>query len=330
MWTVQECALARQRVFQCEHKSIDGATWRGFTHSSKNHAKCCLSQTYFKGVEHDVPNIGNDLERICNFEVVLDPSERQKRSLLYIASLLKSQRCLHPSDKLYGLLGLAGGQPRITILPHYSHPLGALADFIVSDEDETFTSTLIIDSIANVGGSFNVAPLTTVLQECESLARLHDDWSLYIDKPEAFQRALCGGIRRLSFDVWGPVGAELPETYDTGRRWQISEPTATFGQSLDQVEKFKDAFCTARAGRRFTVTDTGYIGFVSTGSRHGDVIALMPGGKVTYALRSLVPAEGTNPTGKLPRYRFVGDAYIQGIMHGEAWSDTRLDTIVLV
>lgn len=31
-----------------------------------------------------------------------------------------------------------------------------------------------------------------------------------------------------------------------------------------------------------------------------------------------------------PQYQFIGDAYVHGIMHGEAYDEARLETIALV
>lgn len=65
----------------------------------------------------------------------------------------------------------------------------------------------------------------------------------------------------------------------------------------------------------------------------------MTGGKVPYILRSASEADEL-PTTKTgaglidstpgPRFTFLRDAYIQGIMHGEAYDEEKLEPIVLV
>ena len=77
-------------------------------------------------------------------------------------------------------------------------------------------------------------------------------------------------------------------------------------------------------------TETGYMNFVPWTSKEDDVIVLMLGGKVPYVLR-LVPKPDDNNTeddnnnnNSIPcRYQLIGDAYIQGVMHGEAWDESK-------
>jgi Heterokaryon incompatibility protein (HET) len=72
--------------------------------------------------------------------------------------------------------------------------------------------------------------------------------------------------------------------------------------------------------RRFAWTRSGYWANVPAGAWPGDRVAVLAGGPVPYVLRP-----------RSPGYcEVVGDAYIDGIMYGEAWDATRCHSILLV
>lgn len=68
-----------------------------------------------------------------------------------------------------------------------------------------------------------------------------------------------------------------------------------------------NAVINASEGRLFANTEAGRIGQIPTTARPGDVVAVLTGGRVPYVLR---PQNG--------HYLLTGDAYIHGIMDGEA------------
>jgi hypothetical protein len=57
-------------------------------------------------------------------------------------------------------------------------------------------------------------------------------------------------------------------------------------------------------------------------AEHGDRIALLEGGNVPYILRPKI--------GKENEYELIDDAYVHGIMDGEAWKVDDLVDVVLV
>lgn len=75
------------------------------------------------------------------------------------------------------------------------------------------------------------------------------------------------------------------------------------------------------------------MGFVPERSKEGNLIVLMPGGSVPYALRSLPDPNydevEDSDKSRPSRYRFIGDAYIHSIMTGEAWDESKLEKILL-
>ena len=83
--------------------------------------------------------------------------------------------------------------------------------------------------------------------------------------------------------------------------------------------------------RNFATTRGGFIGFVPDVAEPGDCIVILPGGKVPYVLRRCfdVDTESSSTWG-VPRYKFLGDAYIHGVMHGEAYDESKLERIILM
>jgi hypothetical protein len=86
------------------------------------------------------------------------------------------------------------------------------------------------------------------------------------------------------------------------------------------------------------VTERGHRGWVPKASMEGDLIVIMPGGKVPYVLQP-IPTPETNylsgnnqPTDvrTTQHYTFLGDAYIHGFMNGEAYEEEKLEPIILV
>lgn len=64
--------------------------------------------------------------------------------------------------------------------------------------------------------------------------------------------------------------------------------------------------------RRFFVTRSGYMGLGPNSMQRGDKVFVFPGGDVPFVLRA-------SETG---RYRLVGEAYVHGMMNGEALNNT--------
>ena len=72
-------------------------------------------------------------------------------------------------------------------------------------------------------------------------------------------------------------------------------------------------------GRRMVRTSKGYIGLVPSTTQPGDCVWLLEGGNVPFILRE----EGRD-------MRLVGEAYVHGIMTGEAFSKGTCQNIELV
>jgi hypothetical protein len=95
------------------------------------------------------------------------------------------------------------------------------------------------------------------------------------------------------------------------------------------VREFKAAI----VGRRMMRTDRGYIGLALEGARVGDEIWLAKGARVPVVLRP----EGEKKRlgaeveeGGLGPYRFVGDAYVHGVMYGECFEPERCGQVSII
>jgi hypothetical protein len=73
----------------------------------------------------------------------------------------------------------------------------------------------------------------------------------------------------------------------------------------------------------FLSRDENWMGFAPMDSEAEDIIALLEGGRVPYILRPKVGMEEGY-------YELIGDAYVHGIMDGEAWKPDLLQEIILV
>jgi hypothetical protein len=135
--------------------------------------------------------------------------------------------------------------------------------------------------------------------------------TVYADLPDAFARLLLmddtyegGNAIHFSTPITDPAGTYLA----AARSWRAGKKMIPpHGRRLDEVETFKMQTCTACTGRRFSITQKGYMAMVPRLARVGDVVAVFYGAAVPYVLRK---AEGG--------YLLMGDSYVQGLMGGEA------------
>jgi hypothetical protein len=110
------------------------------------------------------------------------------------------------------------------------------------------------------------------------------------EKYEAFSRRVASGQAE---EILGDPGREVP--------WQLIT-------EFSQVNHFVGPAGQCWAGRRFCVTEQGYLGVVPSLCEEGDKIVVFPGMQVPLCLRA---TEGAG------RWRIVGGCYVHGIMNGE-------------
>ena len=90
--------------------------------------------------------------------------------------------------------------------------------------------------------------------------------------------------------------------------WETSSPKP---KTLSATFTMETVHRTASVNRRFVVLESGYFGFAHQDCKLRDIVVALGGGLVLYVLRSL----------RTDRYMFVGTAYIQEMMDGEAFQD---------
>jgi hypothetical protein len=103
------------------------------------------------------------------------------------------------------------------------------------------------------------------------------------------------------------VQTDLYETYETELRTMPQGGVCRRDQEPHELFLIDCAVETAQRGRRFMMTQGGRMGLIPAHAQEGDVVAVLTGGHVPIILRP-----------KDRHYTVVGDAYVQGIMDGEA------------
>ena len=86
-------------------------------------------------------------------------------------------------------------------------------------------------------------------------------------------------------------------------------------------EHFEEAFKKFIGGRKFCITDGGYMGWVPLAALRGDRVCFFQGCELPFVVRP----DGTG-------WRLLGDCYLHGLMAGvpEGWSEREAEAITLV
>jgi len=146
-----------------------------------------------------------------------------------------------------------------------------------------------------------------------------------------FLKALCGeltfSVERQIFEPVRDGEGDVEGRLEKWWKWILSgENNATRDKDVISVEQ---AVFTISAGRSFAVTQKGYIGYADQHCRPGHVVSILGGGHTPFVLAPTLSGEGE------PRHRVIGDAYIYGIMQGEAFGlaarqADQLEEIILI
>lgn len=176
---------------------------------------------------------------------------------------------------------------------------------------------------------------------------------VYPNAPEAMMRTACsdleyrdGDFHRISDDHFVLLDhwwREVLRLYSinqvrppgTAVRW----PT-NWGFNTETILSIRESISVSALGRDIFVTDKGYLGLAPKLCRPGDKVAVMARGFVPIILRD-VEFEGRDDQSLNPEdtadgpYEVIGDAYVHGIMDGEAFTmcerrEDQLDELILV
>ncbi|KAF2033916.1 hypothetical protein EK21DRAFT_86062 [Setomelanomma holmii] len=166
--------------------------------------------------------------------------------------------------------------------------------------------------------------------------------SPYTSQSAAWWRNLCGGVIMLgseSESFCRRVGAlDLPMYLKS----ELDLSTFADCVCIDpEVEHFRNATDVVRAGRCFVITRRGYIGWAPVGSMTGDHVMILPAGRVPYVMRSVLSNDQKDVRSEVGGselidlqeeriYKFLGDAYVHGIMHSEGYDEARLEGMKIV
>jgi hypothetical protein len=182
----------------------------------------------------------------------------------------------------------------------------------------------IVDRLTAVGNAFKIDPSPNDIiltlncaweAEARDLALAATQYSPGADHFEAFWRTMIGNRAYYG----GKAPPEYAELYRAHlqRLLQFDPRTRGPDESLDvelyvelssRARPFHLACQTLRHGRRFCVTQKGFMGLAGQLAKEGDEIAILLGAGIPFVIRK----------GEHGRYSIVGDCYIHGIMEGEA------------
>lgn len=220
------------------------------------------------------------------------------------------------------------------ILPHFRAALDSAPIISVSPLLEAATKAIFIDTV-----------LKTVDDEVYS-EWVSDDYQDHVSANAGFStrydshtqacwHTICGGAMQSVDTSTGQVFYRLVEDgdYAAYQRWRAWDGIVNSSLQDWGVVRFHDSAINARSGRSFAVTNKGYLGLIPRDARPGDHVVIMPGGKVPYVIRrvrGLKSGRRWKKGDSVRRYEFIGDCYIHGIMHGEAWDESKIEPIVLV
>ena len=83
-------------------------------------------------------------------------------------------------------------------------------------------------------------------------------------------------------------------------------------------------------GRRFAVTDTGYVCLVPACTEIGDAVAILSGNPTPFTIRMQEGSDKDITGLERVRGRLVGDTYMHGVMRGESWLEEIFQEIGLM
>jgi len=158
------------------------------------------------------------------------------------------------------------------------------------------------------------------------------------DRAEAFHDTLCAGIagqgsnegKRFVYRA-EVIGKPIFDAWWENRVldhlrgvFRPPSPKMPHGNWIPSISTQVNA---ATFNRRFFVTENGHFGLAPATTQPGDLVCILLGGKMPYIIRKTIDADAPNNIADMhcTTNKFVGDAYVQGIMNGEAVQDLKSD-----
>lgn len=182
----------------------------------------------------------------------------------------------------------------------------------------TISVAMGIDKIEKVADQSDpAATWPDTVPKLRKLGRIDEEIATpYASRDDAFWKTLGGGIYLGGFGNRKREPSYRFEDKDEHmyREWFQWDPS----NMTEGSEISGHAVISASAYRRFILTEKGYIGWGPEDCKAGDEVVLLPGGRVPYIVRTF-RSDLSDPNARL--CKFLGDAYIHGVMGGEAWLD---------
>lgn len=213
---------------------------------------------------------------------------------------------LHPSAS-YGACG-THSVPKIDLQEDVLQVVGASLDTIkhvYHMEQRTSTFEIVFTNQAT--------RRTGTLEDLLSYLQGADHRKAY-DEPQALALAQTLCVDRITREDRTTFVQAWNAFRDWNRSGQLSAVSRT-ATSRRLVEKFWHMMLTACQGRAFIITERGRYGIASHCSSPGDVCCVFYGGLVPFLLR---PRRGDIAAQTKGNHRLVGEAYLHGLMLGEA------------
>ncbi|KAF9696142.1 hypothetical protein EKO04_005792 [Ascochyta lentis] len=192
---------------------------------------------------------------------------------------------------------------RLTIVCHGCVQLKG----ITVDEIDMMSSTSVLDGKAG---------FSDALFSCIGLRNARAQSSGYQICDSDFWSAICGSqwyyVNESGISIQRITATEFQASglLEKLTAWS-SNSMSDFWEEYDQnpeVRNFGKLYGSVRVGRNFVITKNGRPAWCPRTCQKGDTIAVLAGGTVPFVLRKV----------ENEKYRFIGDAYVQGIMDGEA------------
>jgi hypothetical protein len=104
---------------------------------------------------------------------------------------------------------------------------------------------------------------------------------------------MCGSLAYNGYSVRPARSSD----YTAFVQWRmLMDDTLGTLESYEKVNSFWTSHNVVSIGRRFFITEQGYIGWGPTGITKGDYVAILSGGRVPYVLRRVSGKPETNPS----------------------------------
>ena len=273
------------------------------------------------------------------FEAATLASIKETRTLEIFSHLFGQRTLTLPSfvpDWTAAFPKQADYQSRLNYITFYNAGGGRQAVLRQVTPGKVATKGIIFDKIAQLGSLFGYVSNEDIVGEMRALGgidRCPQDMYCHTDETHemAFWHTLCGSMDMFKDHFEMDVYTEDLKKYfrrigkssnfSNNEKWQewFLAPSPLDDELYDNnIGSIHQLFRGTAIGRRFAVTKLGLIGFVPESCEIGDLVVVMPGGSVPYVLR---PAELPDNHGIEDKkcYTILGDAYIHGIMDGEAF-----------